>query len=115
MAVATQREYGLFINGELVEPASGEIRDLAEPATGDFLGRAVMAGDPPPVLAGVVSPMSVAQEEIFGPVVTVIPFEDEKDAIRIANDVRYGLMATVWTGDAGRGYRVASRIKAGGL
>ena len=57
--------------------------------------------------------MSVAQEEIFGPVVTVIPFEDEKDAIRIANDVRYGLMATVWTGDPGRGHRVASRIKAG--
>ena len=41
--------------------------------------------------------MTVAQEEIFGPVVTVIPFDDEKDAIRIANDVRYGLMATVWT------------------
>ena len=57
--------------------------------------------------------MSVAQEEIFGPVVTVIPFEDEKDAIRIANDVQYGLMATVWTGDPARGHRVASRIKAG--
>ena len=57
--------------------------------------------------------MTVAQEEIFGPVVTVIPFEDEKDAIRIANDVRYGLMATVWTGDPGRGHRLASRIKAG--
>src|SRR4029078_2194351 len=57
--------------------------------------------------------MSVAQEEIFGPVVTVIPFEDEADAIKFANDVRYGLMATVWTGDPGRGHRIASRIKSG--
>jgi acyl-CoA reductase-like NAD-dependent aldehyde dehydrogenase len=57
--------------------------------------------------------MTVAQEEIFGPVVTVIPFEDEKDAIRIANDVRYGLMATVWTGDPARGHRLARAIKAG--
>ena len=55
----------------------------------------------------------VAQEEIFGPVVTVIPFEDEADAIRIANDVRYGLMATVWTGDPARGHRIAREIKSG--
>jgi acyl-CoA reductase-like NAD-dependent aldehyde dehydrogenase len=68
---------------------------------------------PPTVLAQVDNSMSVAQEEIFGPVVTVIPFEDEKDAIRIANDVRYGLMATVWTGDPARGHRVAARIKSG--
>src|SRR3954447_9454482 len=45
MAVATEREYGLFIGGELVEPASGEIRDLSEPATGDALGRAALAGE----------------------------------------------------------------------
>ncbi len=68
---------------------------------------------PPTVLAQVDNSMRVAQEEIFGPVVTVIPFEDEKDATRIANDVRYGLMATVWTGDPGRGHRLARRIKAG--
>jgi aldehyde dehydrogenase (NAD+)/betaine-aldehyde dehydrogenase len=57
--------------------------------------------------------MRVAQEEIFGPVVTVIPFEDESDAVRIANDVKYGLFATVWTGDPARGHRLARRIKAG--
>jgi acyl-CoA reductase-like NAD-dependent aldehyde dehydrogenase len=68
---------------------------------------------PPTVLAQVDNRMTVAQEEIFGPVVTVIPFEDEKDAIRIANDVRYGLMATVWTGDPARGHRVAAKIKSG--
>jgi acyl-CoA reductase-like NAD-dependent aldehyde dehydrogenase len=68
---------------------------------------------PPTVLANVDNRMVVAQEEIFGPVVTVIPFEDEKDAIRIANDTKYGLFATVWTGDPARGHRIASRIKAG--
>src|ERR671935_159218 len=67
----------------------------------------------PTVLAKVENRMAVAQEEIFGPVVTVIPFEDEKDAIRLANDVKYGLMATVWTGDPTRGHRVAARVKAG--
>ena len=56
---------------------------------------------------------TIAQEEVFGPVVTIIPFEDEKDAMRIANDVKYGLMASVWTGDPARGHRLASRIKAG--
>ena len=68
---------------------------------------------PPTVIANVDNAMTVAQEEIFGPVVTVIPFEDEADAIRIANDVRYGLMATVWTGDPARGHRIAARIKSG--
>jgi aldehyde dehydrogenase (NAD+)/betaine-aldehyde dehydrogenase len=68
---------------------------------------------PPTVLAGVDPAMAVAQEEIFGPVVTISPFEDEKDAIRQANAVRYGLMATVWTGDPARGHRLARRIKAG--
>ena len=68
---------------------------------------------PATVLANVQNSMTVAQEEIFGPVVTVIPFEDEADAIRIANDVRYGLMATVWTGDPARGHRIASKIKSG--
>jgi aldehyde dehydrogenase (NAD+)/betaine-aldehyde dehydrogenase len=68
---------------------------------------------PPTVLAGVNPDMTVAQEEIFGPVVTISSFEDEKDAIRQANAVRYGLMATVWTGDPARGHRLARRIKAG--
>ena len=85
----------------------------AEVVTGGMIGEGKGAFYPPTVLAGVQNGMSVAQEEIFGPVVTVIPFEDEKDAIQIANDVQYGLMATVWTGDPARGHRVAARIKAG--
>ena len=85
----------------------------AEVVTGGDAGDGKGAFYKPTVLARVDNSMTVAQEEIFGPVVTVIPFEDEKDAIRIANDVRYGLMATVWTGDPARGHRLASRIKAG--
>jgi acyl-CoA reductase-like NAD-dependent aldehyde dehydrogenase len=93
-----------------VETGRGEGAEVVtggEPATGKG------AFYPPTVLAKVDNGMAVAQEEIFGPVATVIPFADEKDAIRIANDSRYGLMATVWTGDPARGHRVAARIKAG--
>ena len=68
---------------------------------------------PPTVVAGIDNSAEIAQEEVFGPVVTVVPFEDEADAVRIANDVRYGLMATVWTGDPARGHRLAARIKSG--
>ncbi|MGH2996503.1 MAG: aldehyde dehydrogenase family protein, partial [Gaiellaceae bacterium] len=85
----------------------------AEVVAGGEPGDGKGAFYPPTVLAGVESGMEAAQEEIFGPVVTLIPFEDEKDAIRIANDVKYGLMATVWTSDPARGHRLASRIKAG--
>jgi acyl-CoA reductase-like NAD-dependent aldehyde dehydrogenase len=68
---------------------------------------------PPTVLAKVENRMTVAQEEIFGPVAAVIPFADEKEAVAIANDVKYGLFASVWTRDAARGYRLARAIKAG--
>jgi aldehyde dehydrogenase (NAD+)/betaine-aldehyde dehydrogenase len=85
----------------------------AEVVTGGAPGPGKGAFYQPTVLAKVANTMDVAQEEIFGPVVTVIPFEDEKDAIRIANDVKYGLMATVWTGDPARGHRVARAIKSG--
>ena len=85
----------------------------AEIVTGGEPGNGNGAFYPPTVIAKVDNSMTVAQEEIFGPVVTAIPFEDEKDAVRIANDVRYGLMATIWTGDPARGHRVARRIKSG--
>ena len=64
-------------------------------------------------LAAVDNSMTVAQQEIFGPVVTVIPFEDEAEAVRLANDVSYGLMATVSTGDPARGHRLVRQIKSG--
>ena len=66
-----------------------------------------------PTVVAATNDAEIGQEEVFGPVVTLIPFEDEKNAIRLANDVRYGLMATVWTGDPARGHRIAARIKSG--
>jgi 5-carboxymethyl-2-hydroxymuconic-semialdehyde dehydrogenase len=57
--------------------------------------------------------MRIAQDEIFGPVLTVVPFEDEADAVKIANNVRYGLTGYVWTRDAGRAHRVARDLEAG--
>lgn len=57
--------------------------------------------------------MTIAREEIFGPVLTIIPYRDEAEAIAIANDTSYGLHAYVLTGDSARGARVASQIEAG--
>ncbi len=67
----------------------------------------------PTLFADVESSMTVAEDEIFGPVGVVIPFEDEEDAIRIANDTRYGLAASVWHPDPTRAYEIAQRVHAG--
>ncbi len=67
----------------------------------------------PTVFSGVDNGMRIAQEEIFGPVLVVIPFDDDADAVRIANDSRYGLCGSVWTADAARGLAVARGVRTG--
>ncbi|GAA4979329.1 aldehyde dehydrogenase [Nonomuraea thailandensis] len=67
----------------------------------------------PTVFSGVSNDMRIAREEIFGPVLAVIPYEDEADAVRIANDSDYGLAGTVWTADAEHGMEVARRVRTG--
>jgi len=67
----------------------------------------------PTVFVNVDNKMTIAQEEIFGPVVVVIPFDDVDDAVRIANDSPYGLAGSVWTKDGAAGLDVARRVRTG--
>jgi acyl-CoA reductase-like NAD-dependent aldehyde dehydrogenase len=112
-----ETQVGSLISTEHREKVHGYVErgrgEGAEVVLGGEPAEGAGAFYPPTVIAQVDNSMAVAQEEIFGPVVTVIPFEDEAEGIAIANDVRYGLMATVWTGDPARGHRIAARIKSG--
>jgi acyl-CoA reductase-like NAD-dependent aldehyde dehydrogenase len=96
-------DLGLEDGGELL--AGGEV-DL----DGDLDADAFVA---PTVIGGIANDARIAQEEVFGPVVTLTRFADELQAVRMANDVRYGLAATVWTTDGARGHRVAQRVRSG--
>lgn len=69
----------------------------------------------PAMFVGVTNDMRIAREEIFGPVLSVIPFETEEEAIRIANDSEYGLAGTLWTADVTQAFRVARAIRSGSV
>jgi 5-carboxymethyl-2-hydroxymuconic-semialdehyde dehydrogenase len=86
-------------------PAGGSVPEHLRSAGGNFLSATV--------LAGVTPEMRVFREEIFGPVVTVTPFRDEAEAVRLANATEYGLAAYVWTRDGQRAHRVAQAIDTG--
>ena len=67
------------------------------------------------MFANVRNDMTIAREEIFGPVLSILPYDDEEDAIRIANDTPYGLSGYVSSGDPERARRVASRLRTGNV
>lgn len=69
----------------------------------------------PTLLADCTPDMRVVREEIFGPVVVVLPFDDEEEAVALANDSDYGLIDYVWSGDVARAFRVARQLRAGGV
>jgi aldehyde dehydrogenase (NAD+) len=106
------------------EPQYKKILDYIEIAKREG-ARCVLGGGPskatgtgglfvePTIFTEVGNAMRIAQEEVFGPVLAVIPFTDEEDAVRIANDTRFGLAAGVWTTDIGRAIRMSERLRAG--
>jgi acyl-CoA reductase-like NAD-dependent aldehyde dehydrogenase len=67
----------------------------------------------PTIFSNVKPPMRIAQEEIFGPVLVVVPFADEDEAARLANDSMYGLAGGVWSGDSNRAVKMAERMRTG--
>ncbi|GHA68097.1 aldehyde dehydrogenase [Streptomyces tauricus] len=69
----------------------------------------------PTLLADCTPDMRVVREEIFGPVVVVVPFDDEEEAVALADDSEYGLIDYVWSGDVARAFRVAARLRSGGV
>ena len=82
-----------------------------ERATGSDLGKGLFIQ--PTIFADVRNEMKLAQEEIFGPVLAVIPFDTEEEAISIGNDTRYGLASGIWTRDINRAHRVTRALNTG--
>ncbi len=113
-------DLGALINARQRQRVAGLVAE-AEAAGIEVIARGSVHADAPqggfyqpPILLGAVDPRAIiAQEEVFGPVLALTPFDGEQDAIRIANGTDYGLVAGVWTRDGARQHRVAKRVRAG--
>ncbi|MCV0395285.1 MAG: aldehyde dehydrogenase family protein [Rhizobiaceae bacterium] len=113
-------DLGALINARQKDRVAGMVA-AAEQAGVEVLARGSVDHDAPkegfyfaPVLFGAVDPaLELAREEVFGPVLALFAFDDEADAIRLANATDYGLVAGVWTRDGARQHRVAKRVRAG--
>jgi aldehyde dehydrogenase (NAD+) len=113
-------DLGALINAKQKERVSGFVA-AAEEAGIEVLARGSVQPEAPdggyyfaPALFGAVDPAAaIAQEEVFGPVLSLFPFEGEEEAVRLANDTEFGLVAGIWTKDGGRQHRVAKRVRAG--
>jgi len=97
-----------YIRKGIEEGATLVTGGLEEPA--GFEGGAFVK---PTIFADVKNSMTIAQEEIFGPVLSILTYKDEADAIRIANDTVYGLSGSVWSSDPNRALRVAKQLRTG--
>lgn len=113
-------DLGALINGRQHERVAAMVA-RAEAAGAPVLARGSIAPDAPPagfyfapVLFGATDPLAeIAREEVFGPVLTLFAFDDEDDAVRLANGTDYGLVAGIWTRDGARQHRMARRVRAG--
>lgn len=114
------RDMGAMINPKQQKRVAGFIERARESGAAVMAEGSVAGGAPQsgyyvrPTMFGPVDPSApLANQEVFGPVLSLIPFEDEADAVRIANGTPYGLVAGVWTGDAKRSMRVARAMRCG--
>jgi succinate-semialdehyde dehydrogenase/glutarate-semialdehyde dehydrogenase len=110
-------QVGPLVNEETVAKVDGLVRGALDEGASAAIGGSRPSGQgfyyPPTVLTGVAPGSAILREEIFGPVAPIVTFTDEAEAVRMANDTEFGLVAYLYTGDLARGLRVSEALEAG--